>query len=42
MRLGYPPMGSSPAAQQEAGLNQDVTLHPKKSEGEKRRDKDKS
>jgi hypothetical protein len=34
MRLGYPPAGSSPARQQELGLNQDVTLRPAKSEAE--------
>ena len=34
MRFGRPPADSSPAKQQEAGLNQDVTLSPKKSEGE--------
>ena len=34
---GHPPAGSSPAAQQEMGLNQDDTLRPKKGEGEKLR-----
>jgi len=28
MRLGVPPAGSSPAKQQELGLNQDATLSP--------------
>ncbi len=37
MRLGHPPAGSSPAAQQELGLNRDVTLRPSKGEGEKLR-----
>lgn len=37
--LGGAPEGSSPARQQELGLNQDVTLTPKKSEGEKLREK---
>lgn len=37
MRLGYPPEGSSPAEQQEAGLNQDVTLSPAEGEGKKLR-----
>ena len=37
LRLGRPPAGSSPAAQQAAGLNADVTLHPRESEGEKLR-----
>jgi multimeric flavodoxin WrbA len=36
--LGYPPAGSSPARQEELGLNEDLTLTPKKSEGEKLRD----
>ena len=36
--LGYPPEGSSPAKQQELGLNKDATLRPKKSEGEKLRE----
>lgn len=35
MRVGRPRPGSSPAKQQEAGLNADVTLSPKESEGEK-------
>jgi hypothetical protein len=34
---GHPPAGSSPAAQQEIGLNQDNTLRPKQGEGEKLR-----
>jgi len=38
MGVGIPPSGSSPAEQQELGLNRDVTLHPKKSEGEKLRE----
>ena len=38
MRFGKPPEGSSPAAQQNAGLNQDATLSPKKGEGEKLRE----
>jgi multimeric flavodoxin WrbA len=37
MRIGKPKEGSSPAAQQAAGLNDDVTLTPKEGEGEKRR-----
>ena len=37
MRLGHPPAGSSPAAQQELGLNRDATLRPAKGEGEKLR-----
>ena len=32
MRLGRPRVGSSPAVQQEEGLNEDVTLFPKRSE----------
>ncbi len=36
--LGYPPKGSSPAKQEELGLNEDLTLTPKKSEGEKLRE----
>jgi hypothetical protein len=36
--LGYAPEGSSPAKQQELGLNRDETLTPKKSEGEKLRE----
>jgi NADPH-dependent FMN reductase len=35
---GHPPAGSSPAAQQELGLNKDETLRPSKSEGEKLRE----
>jgi hypothetical protein len=31
LRLGIPPAGSSPAKQQELGLNRDATLSPKKS-----------
>lgn len=38
MRTGHPREGSSPAEQQHLGLNQDVTLSPKKSEGEKLRE----
>ena len=37
MGVGMPPAGSSPAKQQELGLNRDATLRPKKSEGEKLR-----
>ena len=36
--LGYPPEGSSPARQEELGLNEDLTLRPKKGEGEKLRE----
>ena len=36
--IGYPPAGSSPARQEELGLNEDLTLKPKKSEGEKLRE----
>lgn len=36
--LGYPPEGSSPDRQEELGLNKDLTLTPKKSEGEKLRE----
>jgi hypothetical protein len=36
--LGYPPEGSSPARQEELGLNKDETLTPRKSEGEKLRE----
>jgi len=36
--LGFPPKGSSPAKQEELGLNEDLTLRPKKSEGEKLRE----
>lgn len=38
MRIGKPEEGTSPQKQQDAGLNKDVTLDPKKSEGEKLRD----
>lgn len=34
MRLGHPPEGSSPAAQQDLGLNRDATLRPARGEGE--------
>ncbi|MCI0537209.1 MAG: hypothetical protein L0Z50_18480 [Verrucomicrobiales bacterium] len=37
MRAGQAPEGSSPRRQSELGLNDDATLHPKKSEGEKLR-----
>jgi hypothetical protein len=37
MRLGWPRAGSSPSAQQEQGLNRDVTLSPREGEGEKLR-----
>ena len=37
MKAGMPPAGSSPAAQQALGLNDDVTLRPAKGEGEKLR-----
>ncbi len=36
--LGHPPEGSSPAKQEELGLNKDETLSPRKSEGEKLRE----
>ncbi|HEY0378359.1 MAG TPA: NAD(P)H-dependent oxidoreductase [Pyrinomonadaceae bacterium] len=36
--MGHPPEGSSPAKQQELDLNQDETLRPSKSEGEKLRE----
>jgi hypothetical protein len=36
--MGRPPEGSSPAKQQELDLNQDETLRPSKSEGEKLRE----
>ena len=36
--LGYPPAGSSPARQEALGLNEDLTLRPKKSEGAKLRE----
>jgi hypothetical protein len=39
MGMGYPPKGSSPAKQEELGLNKDETLSPRKSEGEKLRGK---
>ncbi len=38
MRLGVPPAGSSPAEQQQMGLNEDTGLRAPKSEGEKLRD----
>lgn len=38
MGMGKPPAGSSPARQQELGLNQDATLSPKKGEGERLRE----
>lgn len=34
MRVGVPPEGSSPRAQQEAGLNDDVRADPSQGEGE--------
>lgn len=37
MRVGLPPANSSPYEQQKLGLNQDITLRPKKGEGEKLR-----
>jgi len=37
MRLGHPKEGTSPAIQQQADLNRDRTLSPKKGEGEKLR-----
>lgn len=37
MRLGHPPKNSSPARQQERGLNRDRTLNPRKGEGRKLR-----
>ena len=40
MRAGIPPRDSSPARQQELGLNQDQTWSPSESEGEKLRRKD--
>jgi hypothetical protein len=40
MRTGRPPAGSSPALQQQRGLNRDVTLTPGKSEGEKERERE--
>ena len=36
--LGHPPPGSSPALQEELGLNKDLTLTPKRGEGEKLRE----
>jgi hypothetical protein len=33
MQVGRPPAGSSPAQQQDLGLNRDATLSPKKSDG---------
>ena len=39
MRLGMPPDNSSPQEQQEEGLNQDATLFPRKSDGERLREK---
>jgi len=41
MRAGVPPEGSSPAVQQELGLNRDKTWSPGESEGEKLRRHDK-
>jgi hypothetical protein len=38
MKMGIAPRGSSPAEQHEAGLNRDATLHPGKSERERRYD----
>lgn len=38
MRAGWPRAGSSPAKQQELGLNRDQTLSPREGEGEKLRD----
>jgi hypothetical protein len=38
LKMGLPPAGSSPAAQQRLGLNRDATLSPKKGEGEKLRE----
>jgi multimeric flavodoxin WrbA len=35
MRVGQAPAGSSPAKQEQLGLNRDATLSPKKGEGEK-------
>jgi hypothetical protein len=37
MRLGHAPAGSSPAIQQDQGLNQDAVLKPSKGEGERLR-----
>jgi hypothetical protein len=39
MRFGSPRINSSPARQQRLGLNRDVTTDPKKSEGEKLRER---
>lgn len=39
MRFGNPRINSSPARQQTLGWNRDVTKHPKKSEGEKLRER---
>jgi NADPH-dependent FMN reductase len=38
MKMGIPPAGSSPAAQQSLGINRDATFSPKTGEGEKLRD----
>jgi len=38
MKLGRPPAGLSPDAQQKLGLNRDATLSPRKGEGEKLRE----
>jgi multimeric flavodoxin WrbA len=38
MGVGRAPEGSSPRKQEQLGLNQDATLHPKRGEGEKLRD----
>ncbi|HMI91873.1 MAG TPA: hypothetical protein VK509_10945, partial [Polyangiales bacterium] len=40
MRTGHPPPRSSPALQQQQGLNRDVTLTPGKGEGEKERERE--
>ncbi|KAA3436930.1 NAD(P)H-dependent oxidoreductase [Rufibacter hautae] len=40
MMVGKPPEGSSSQIQEELGLNQDATLHTKKGEGEKLREKE--
>jgi multimeric flavodoxin WrbA len=40
MRVGVPPEGSSPRAQQEAGLNDDVRADPSQGEGERLRNGD--
>src|SRR5258706_10471042 len=37
LRFGKPPEGSSPAKQEEMGLNEDTTRSPRKGEGEKLR-----